>query len=217
VLFSDAHLTALLKPSGMLVHRGMGNDRITLAGLATRQLGLPVHPIHRLDRGTSGVLVIAHTPDVAADLQQAWTDGRAQKVYLALVRGSPPPHAAIDHPVPRTEGGERVPARTDVRTLATSTVERVALVEARPHTGRFHQIRRHLKHLGHPVVCDANYGDNKFNRMMRERWGLDRLALHCERVAFDHPRDGRRLEVRASVTEDLARVLRALGLEAPAT
>jgi len=91
-------------------------------------------------------------------------------------------------------------------------VERCSLVEARPETGRFHQIRRHLKHLSHPIVGDVNYGKGDLNRLFRTRYGLHRLALHAHLLAFDHPATGRRLVVRAPLPADFAAALAALGL-----
>jgi tRNA pseudouridine65 synthase len=175
-------------------------------------LGQHVHLVHRLDRGTSGVIVIARTPAIAAALGVALADRRTQKCYLALVRGKPPDEGIIDSPVPRSEDGERVPAVTRYKTIARSTIARCSLVEARPETGRFHQIRRHLKHLGHPLIGDVNYGSGALNREYRAAHGLHRLALHAFRVELDHPVTGERLSVVAPVPDDLGRVLDALGL-----
>jgi len=169
--------------------------------------------VHRLDRGTSGVLVVALDPKVAATLQEAWTSGSVKKTYLALVRGTPPEEGLLDYPVPRGEGAERVPAVTAFRRLRVATADRVSLVEASPRTGRFHQVRRHLKHINHPVLGDANYGDNKFNRSVRDRHGLSRLGLHCCSVEFDHPVTGVRLGLVAELPEDLVFPMRSMGLD----
>lgn len=217
LLHSDAHLAVFFKPSGMLVHRGMGTDDYTLMDHARELFGRRVHPVHRLDRGTSGVLVVALDPAIAATLQEAWTSGSVQKTYLALVRGTPPDGGVIDHPVPRGEGAARVDAVTAFRRVRTSPADRISLVEAYPRTGRFHQVRRHLKHLNHPVLGDANYGDNKFNRGVRERHGLARLGLHCWKVQLAHPVTGARLELVADLPEDLTAPMRSMGLEVPAS
>lgn len=212
LLHVDAHLVVANKPSGLLVHRGMANDDDVLLFRVRDALGQHVHLVQRLDRGTSGVIVIARSPAVAAALGVALADPRAQKCYLALVRGKPPDEGLIDSPVPRSEDGERVPARTRYRTVARSTVARCSLVEARPETGRFHQIRRHLKHLGHPLLGDVNYGSGALNREYRAAHGLHRLGLHAYRVELDHPITGARLTVTAPVPDDLGRVLDALAL-----
>jgi tRNA pseudouridine65 synthase len=215
VLFRDDRLLAVDKPSGLLVHRGWGGDRVTALDLARRIAGRRVYPVHRLDRGTSGVLVFALDPEAARRLGAAFAEGGVEKVYLALVRGRAPEDALIDHPISRTAGGLRVPAVTAVRRLGLAEPEpgRVySLVEARPETGRLHQVRRHLKHIAHPVIGDVEYGKGEHNRFFRERYGLHRLALHALSLALPHPETGERLRLAAPVPADLAGPLAALGL-----
>jgi tRNA pseudouridine65 synthase len=211
LLYRDEHLIALAKPSGMLVHPGWANDGPTALDAARELAGRAVHPLHRLDRGTSGVLVFALDVETARLLQASWD--RVEKRYWALVRGVPPESGTIDHPVPNDESGPRVPAVTEFRRVATSPAERVALVEARPRTGRLHQIRRHLKHINHPVIGDANYGKGAINRDLRERYGLARLALHAFEIALPHPATGEPLRIVAPLPADLAEPLARLGFE----
>lgn len=230
VLFHDDRLLAVDKPSGLLVHRGWGGDRVTALQLARRIAGRRVYPVHRLDRGTSGVLAFALDEEAARRLGAAFGGGggddaagaaRAPEVvksYLALVRGRAPESALVDHPIPRSEGGPRVPAVTAVRRLAVVEVEprRVySLVEARPATGRLHQVRRHLKHLSLPVIGDVEYGKGEHNRFFRERFGLHRLALHAAMLDLPHPATGDRLRLIAPLPADLAGPLEALGITAP--
>jgi len=212
LLYVDDDVVVADKPSGLSVHRGWDDDDDVAMFRVRDAIGARVHPVHRLDRGTSGALLFARTAEAAATLGRAFADGRVDKRYLALVRGAPPATVVVDHPVPETEGGARVPAVTRLRLVARSTVERCSLVEARPETGRFHQIRRHLKHLSHPIVGDVNYGKGDLNRLFRTRYGLHRLALHAHLLAFDHPATGRRLVVRAPLPADFAAALAALGL-----
>jgi tRNA pseudouridine65 synthase len=174
------------------------------------QLGRHVFPVHRLDRATSGVLLFALSSEMAAKLQAEFEAGTVRKQYLALVRGTPPASCVVDHPVPKTEDGPRVPAVTEVRTLGTSG--RFSLVLAEPRTGRLHQVRRHLKHLGHPLVGDVNYGRGEINRLFREQYGLHRLFLHAWTLALPHPRTGAPLAACAPVPAELQRVLEALEL-----
>jgi tRNA pseudouridine65 synthase len=202
------------KPSGLAVHRGACEDRVVALTLARDLMGRHVHPVHRLDRATSGALLLAFTPEATRRLQERFEAGEVVKRYIALVRGIPPEHEVINHPVPRAEGGPRVPAVTEIRRLAT--FERYALVEAVPRTGRLHQIRRHLKHLSHPLIGDVRYGKGEHNRLFRERFGLHRLALHALELGFEHPVEGGWLRVVAPVPEDLAGPLRAMGLPAAA-
>lgn len=214
LLYRDEHLVVVDKPSGMLVHRGWGDDECVALTLARDAVGAYVFPVHRLDRGTSGALVFALSAPVAATLHGAFEGGGVDKRYLALVRGRPPEQGLVDHPIPRREDGPRVEARTSFRRIATSPVERCSLVEARPETGRLHQVRRHLKHAGHPVLGDANYGKGALNRHYRDAFGLGRLALHAASIAFAHPISGAALRIEAPVPPELERVLAALGLEA---
>ncbi len=214
LIYRDESLVAVCKPSGLAVHRGWANDpRYAMTEVRDR-LGRWVYPVHRLDRATSGVLVFALDRETARRLQEQFQDGRVVKRYLALVRGIPPESGVIDHPVKRSlRGVERVPAVTEYRRLGT--FERYALVEARPLTGRLHQIRRHFKHLSHPLVGDVRYGKGPINRHFRERFGLHRLALHAREMRLPHPSDGRPLCWLAEIPEDLAGPLRVMELPLP--
>lgn len=212
LLWVDAHIVVAAKPSGLLVHRGWDDDDDVAMFRVRDAIGERVHPLHRLDRGTSGALVFARSPEVAAALAKDFERGAIDKRYLALVRGEPPEGGVIDHPVPKGEGKERVPAITRFAKVARSSVERASLVLAAPETGRLHQIRRHLRHLGHPLIGDVNYGSGELNRHYRERYGLHRLALHAARVTFTHPVTGARVEVVAPLPDDLAAPLAAMEL-----
>jgi tRNA pseudouridine65 synthase len=212
LLFVDGAVAIANKPSGLLVHRGWADDGDVALFRVRDMLGAQVHPVHRLDRGTSGVLLFARTREAAATLGRAFEAGRVEKHYLALVRGTPPDEGVIDHPIPRNEGGERVAAVTRFRRLARSPVDRCSLVLARPETGRLHQVRRHLHHIDHPIVGDVNHGSGAINRHYRARYALYRLALHACSIAFDHPTTGERIAVSAPVPEDLSSALSALEL-----
>ncbi len=208
VLYEDAEVVVISKPSGLLSCPGdLARDRDTALFRVRDRLGARVWPLHRLDRPTSGALAFARTAAAASRLGVAFSTGAVEKVYLALVRGVPPEHALVDHPVPSGEGAPRVPAVTELRRLWAG--DHCALVEARPHTGRFHQIRRHCKHLGHPIAGDTNYGTGWFNRALRERAGLGRLALHALTLTLPLPTP---LTLRAPLPEDLLQAFRALGI-----
>jgi tRNA pseudouridine65 synthase len=218
ILYRDDRLVAFAKPSGLLVHRGWGDDATVAVDLAREAVGARVHPLHRLDRATSGVLLFALDAEAAAALGRMFERGSVAKTYLALVRGVPPEELVVDHPVPRDERGPRVPALTELRRAHVTEPmgpggRRYAVVEARPRTGRLHQIRRHLKHVSHPIVGDVNYGKGDINRFFRERFGLARLALHAASLAFDHPFTGARVVVDAPLPGDLLGPLFAMGLE----
>ncbi|HEY8380461.1 MAG TPA: pseudouridine synthase [Nannocystis sp.] len=210
VLYRDEDLVIVAKPAGLVVHRGWADDDVALLDLAREATGAYVYPVHRLDRGASGAVVFARSSAGARALQEAWSEGRVEKRYLALVRGNPPEAAVIDHPIPRSEDGPRVPAVTEIATLARAG--RYALVEARPRTGRLHQIRRHLKHISCPLIGDVRYGKGEHNRLFRERYALRRLALHAWSLALPHPRTGAQVRALAPVPADLAGALAGLGI-----
>jgi tRNA pseudouridine65 synthase len=211
----DDALAVVDKPSGIVVHPGWAQDEGGLLRWVRQALGRPVFPVHRLDRGASGLVIFALTAEAAAVMGKAFAEGRVSKRYLALVRGQPPAAAWIDHPIPNKEGGPRVPAVTFVRTLGQW--QRYALCEARPLTGRLHQIRRHLKHIACPLIGDVNYGKGEHNRFFRSEFGLDRLALHALSLGFAHPMTAAPLRLTAPVSGSFAACLRAIGLEAAAS
>jgi tRNA pseudouridine65 synthase len=213
VLHRDEVLLVVAKPSGMAVHRGWSREKVVALQFVRNQAGRHVYPVHRLDRATSGALLFAFDPGTARRMQEKFEAGEVTKRYIALVRGIPPEEGLIDHPIPRAPDGPRVPAVTAYRRLAT--FERYALVEALPKTGRLHQIRRHFKHLSHPLIGDVRYGKGEHNRLFRERFGLHRLALHALELSFEHPVADERLRIVAPVPEDLAGPLRAMGIAVP--
>ena len=217
VLYEDACVLAVDKPSGCLVHRGWGKDRVVLSDLVRDYLGEgPARPIHRLDRQTSGVVLFAKDSQSAAALGEAFNAGDViQKRYLALVRGVPALSGFIDHAIPRREGGPRVAAQTAFRRLASvdTSIRTVSWVEAIPKTGRLHQVRRHLKHISHPIIGDANYGKGPLNRAIRDAFGLSRLALHAASVLFPSPRGGQSIEVCSPVPLSLKLPLLKMGFD----
>jgi tRNA pseudouridine65 synthase len=212
LLFVDDHVAVVNKPSGLLVHRGWGNDDDVAMFRLRDALGAHVYPVHRLDRATSGVLLFARTREAAAVLCESFESRQVEKRYLALVRGAPADSGVIDHPIPKSEGGARVPALTRFVLVARSSVDRCALVLAMPETGRFHQVRRHLRHLGHPLIGDVNYGSGELNRHYRSVYDLRRLALHAQMIAFEHPITRARIAVTAPMPDDLGLALERLAL-----
>lgn len=216
ILFEDEHLLVVNKPSGLLVHRGWGNDRVVLVDLVREYLNqVKVFPIHRIDRQTSGVVLFSKCATNAKILGDDFDQGRVQKKYLALVRGCPPPNGVIDHAIPRTEGGERVFAVTGYALVSTVElpIRSVSLVAAYPQTGRLHQVRRHLKHISHPIIGDANYGKGPLNRAIRSQYGLSRLGLHAARLVVCHPVEKQETEWIAPFPKDLEEPLIRMGFK----
>jgi tRNA pseudouridine65 synthase len=205
VLWRDARCVVVAKPAGIATHRGWDGDDDALLQRVRDAVDRYVYPVHRLDRGASGAILFALDADAARAFAAAWPD--ADKRYLALTRGHPPEQLVIDHAIPRAPGEPRVAAITEVTRLAT--FGRYALVEARPRTGRLHQVRRHLKHVSCPLIGDVRYGKGEHNRLFRERHGLHRLALHCASITVAHP-DGGRLAVGCALADDLAGALVSL-------
>jgi 23S rRNA pseudouridine1911/1915/1917 synthase len=221
LLFADAHVVAVDKPAGVPAQPTLTSDRGHLPDLVASALGGPVSLVHRLDRETSGVTILARTGAAARALAAAFREGRPAKEYLALCARAPsPPAGRIDAPLgkdPRHPGRRAVrpdgePATTRYRTLAVGTGG-VALVEAHPETGRTHQIRAHLAHLGAPLLGDARYGGPR----MVGALPVPRAMLHARRLELDHPATGRPVCLEAAAPQDFRELCRALldGLAAP--
>lgn len=211
VLYRDAELLIVDKPAGLLVHKGWGSDVDTALARARRIAGTWVYPAHRLDRSTSGVLVFTLDRDSASRLGASFRERAPRKLYLALVRGRAAEQALIDSPVPRSEQGERVPAQTGFVRLGVSSVERCSLLLVEPHTGRLHQIRRHLKHATHPIIGDVRYGKGPINRHYRATYGFERSALHAVSIELWQPGSGARVQAFAPPPVELTACWQALG------
>lgn len=231
ILYRDEHLVAIHKPAGLLVHRtDLDRHETRFAVQILRdQIGARVWPAHRLDRGTSGLLLFALDGDTAARLGRQFEAGAVAKTYLAVVRGHPPEAGSIDHPLARQvddretgpdQPGEAQPALTRYRRLASVELpvavdryptSRYALLRLHPETGRRHQLRRHLKHIAHPIIGDATYGKGRHNRMFAERLGCHRLLLASTGLALIHPASGQPLVLAAPLEADFQALLAALG------
>ncbi|SDK24633.1 pseudouridine synthase [Billgrantia gudaonensis] len=228
ILHDDAHLVVVHKPAGLLVHRtdlARGEREFLVQRLRDR-LGRRVYPVHRLDRPTSGVMVFALDPESASRLGAAFTERRVTKRYLAVVRGIGPETASLDYPL-REEDGRRPkaempaqPAITEVRRLDSVELPiavdrypraRYSLMEARPLTGRRHQIRRHLSRRGYPIVGDAKHGKSIHNRFFADRLDAPRLLLAAVELDFEHPVDACRLRVNAGLDAPMSRLFERFG------
>ena len=225
ILYLDDYLAAVAKPPGLLVHRtglDAGETRFALQMLR-EQLGRAVWPAHRLDKGTSGVLLFALDADTAGAVGQQFETGHAiRKTYQAMVRGWSEAEGVIDHPLRRmrddprprsTATDEPQQALTRYRTLrhvqlplagGRFSATRCALVELMPLTGRRHQLRRHLKHIAHPILGDATHGKGPLNRAVAALLGLQRLWLHALRLELEHPATGQRLCIESAPGDEWA-------------
>lgn len=232
VLYQDNDLIVINKPSGLLVHRSLIDRQATRFAmqLVRDQVGRLVYPVHRLDRATSGALIFAFSKEVARHFSTEFAEGRIEKSYLAVVRGTAPAEITLDYPLK-----EELDAKSDKKARADKPAQsaithfknlltyefpvkvdkfptaRYSVVQASPKTGRKHQIRRHLRHLGHPIVGDVKYGSGKHNRFFRDLLNVNRLLLACTAVSFQHPGGNGAVCVRAPLAEDFKRVTDKLG------
>jgi tRNA pseudouridine32 synthase/23S rRNA pseudouridine746 synthase len=223
VLHEDAELLAVAKPAGRIVIPGRSGGERSLREELQEAHG-PLWVVHRLDRGTSGVLLFARSAGAHRTLNMAFEAGEPEKRYLALVRGTPPEEVRIDVALARGRKGKVRPARpgepdakpsaTRFRRLESFTAPKLggpfAWIEALPETGRTHQIRVHLLAAGTPLALDPDYGEEGPLRLADGTVWLGRTPLHAERLGVAHPADGRRLELRAPLPEDLEAALAML-------
>ncbi|GAB3345629.1 pseudouridine synthase [Marilutibacter aestuarii] len=222
VLHADDALAVVDKPAGLMVHdSALARGESDFAADRLRaQFGRPVFLVHRLDRATSGCLLLAFDRDTASALGRVMMSREVEKTYWAICRGWPAEAFEIDHPLDGGPGKPvKKPAVTRFRRLATAELEvpsagfptsRYALLEATLETGRYRQIRRHLKHDFHHLIGDTSHGDGRHNRQFR-MMGIHRMLLHARRLAFTHPGSGERIEVRAPFDAQFARALALFG------
>lgn len=231
VLFEDEHLVIVHKPSGMFVHRSLADRSATefVVQHVRDQVGYFVYPVHRLDRPTSGVLMLAKSSAAAALFGSMFAERQVQKTYVALVRGHTDDAGTINRPLVSDKGQGKsesnplsVPqdAETAYRTLERFEVPiafsrhattRCSLVEVHPKTGRYHQIRRHLAGISHPVIGDADHGDTKFNRHVQTHLGTTRLMLAAVCLEFTHPALGTGMKIDCPLEQSFRSVIEKLG------
>jgi len=220
ILFCDDQLIAINKPHGLLVHRSsIASDAKEFAlQLLKNQIGRWVNPVHRLDRKTGGVLLFALDKETEKAMQQAFAENKVQKKYLAIVRGHTPDEQDIDYPL-RKDNGILQDAFTTYKTLQRAELDvalgahatsRYSMVEARPTTGRMHQLRKHFSHIFHPVIGDRTHGCNKQNRMFKEKWEMNVMLLHASELSFQHPVTGIQIHIQASLQEEFLRVMQLM-------
>ncbi|RUO81562.1 23S rRNA pseudouridine(955/2504/2580) synthase RluC [Idiomarina tyrosinivorans] len=219
ILYEDDAFMVINKPSGMAVHGGSGLQFGLIEGLrALRPNSKQLELVHRLDRDTSGLLLVAKKRSMLRVLHQQLRDKQVDKRYLALVRGQwQKTTRKVAAPLKKNtlQSGERI-VRVDEQGKPSETAFRIyrryaeaTLVEASPITGRTHQIRVHTLHAGHPIAGDPKYGDQKFDQMMTER-GLNRLFLHAWQLRFNHPKTGKAMQFEAPLDTVLETVLSRL-------
>lgn len=231
ILYRDEYLIAINKPSGLLVHRSEIDRHETrfVMQLLRDQIGQHVFPLHRLDKPTSGVLLFALSADIASLMGPIFAEHKAHKTYVAVVRGTAPENLRIDYALSEEQdkytdrkacAAEAKPAVTDIFRLADITLpykldkypeSRYSLVRCSPHTGRKHQIRRHLKHISHPIIGDAKHGKGNHNRFFQQEFSAHRLLLAATELVFPHPVLDCELKIVAPLDLTMANLLHRFG------
>lgn len=234
ILYQDDSLVAVNKPAGMLVHRSWLDKHETQFVMQTLrdQIGQHVFPIHRLDRPTSGVLLFALNNEIAHQMCLQFSEHWVKKTYLALVRGYVLEKGCIDYALkPKwdkiadkfsCQEKEAQEAITYFEPLALREMpygagryqtSRYSLLKLTPKTGRKHQLRRHMKHIFHPILGDTQYGDLHQNRAFTEHLGVSRLMLHAEKLTLQHPTTKECLTIRANLDEPWQKALKQLNIQ----
>lgn len=232
IVYADDHLVAVNKPPGLLTHRSAIDRHETRFALQLLrdQLGRRVFPVHRLDKPTSGVLLFALSSQDARQLSEHFASRMVQKQYLAVVRGICPDEGVITHPLREkldkmTDGQaarNKPPQAAETQYRRLGQVElavsvdrypstRYSLVHLEPTTGRKHQLRRHMKHLGHPVIGDSTHGKGVHNRFFASRFECRRLLLACTAITLEHPMTQRPLTIRARPGKAFEHILSEFG------
>lgn len=223
LLYLDDALVVVDKPAGIAVHRSnlVGADDDYVIDRLRAQVEGPLYLAHRLDRATSGALLVARSREIAAQLGEQLMQRRVSKQYLAVVRGWPDENGCIDHPLSGASlKGPQKEVRTYWRRLAQIEVplamgrypqQRYALLQVEPETGRYQQIRRHFAHASHHLVGDTTHGRGDHNRLFRIHWSMHRLLLHAWYLGFAHPLTQQPLVVQAPLDASWQRVIDAFG------
>lgn len=227
ILYQDDDLIAINKPNGLLVHRTKlaADEQEHFAVQQLRdQIGRHVYPVHRLDRPTSGVLLMALSPEVARSLKVQFDDRSIVKTYLAVCRGYCPPTGIINEPL-HNDRGVLQEAETHYERLHTIELpiqvasryetSRYSLVKVIPKTGRYHQIRKHFAKIRHYLIGDTKHGDLHQNRMFQEKLDCHGLLLHAESLTFKHPMDKVSLTIQARVPTHFKTVIHQFGWKMP--
>jgi tRNA pseudouridine65 synthase len=195
ILFQSAEIIAISKPEGLAIHRSklVRNADEFLVDILAEAFGKQIYPIHRLDRKTSGVMLLALNKTALRKYNKAFAERKVVKTYHAIVRGHLLQDTIIDYDLPN-HAGNKSTAITEIKILDKSEIalsdgrfptSRYTLVEAKPLTGRTHQIRKHLAHIFHPIIGDRPHGCNKQNRLVLESFGLHRMMLHASRIIIE--------------------------------
>jgi len=217
IIYKDDYLVAINKPHGLLVHRSsIARDADEFAlQLLRDQLQRHVYPVHRIDRKTGGVLLFSLDEQLHKTMQVAFANKEIKKKYLAIVRGYTDDEGTIDYPLQK-ENGNMQEAVTHYKTLdrvelnipfGSFQTSRYSLLEVTPETGRYHQIRRHLDHIFHPIIGDRPHGCNKQNKLFKEKFALMTMMLHAFELTFIHPVSKTQIKIVAEIQPEFRRMI----------
>jgi tRNA pseudouridine65 synthase len=199
IVFEDDYIVAVNKPNNFLVHQShyaRNITEITLLEKLQQQFGFPLYPVHRLDRKTSGIILLLKNKEFIPQFQELFTNNTIHKTYYAIVRGFAPETGKIDTPVKNDDTGVYKDALTNYKTISSIELDipvtpyeksRYSLLKLMPETGRMHQLRKHLNKINHPIVGDYKYGDRFHNRMFETEFNCNYLFLHAYQIEFTHP------------------------------
>ncbi len=227
ILYEDERYVAVNKPNGLLVHRTrIAEEKKEFALQMLRdQLGYQVYAAHRLDRGTSGVLLFAKSPEATGPLVKAFEDRLVSKTYYAIVRGYTAHKETIDSPIrPDKDHKHKAPQEAVTHYTRLATVElpipvgrystaRYSLVQVQPETGRMHQIRKHFAHIRHYIIGDRRHGDWRHNQMFWEELHSPFLLLHAASLELVHPVTGQLWVIQAPMPQNMHRLCLQFGWE----
>ncbi len=215
IIYEDAYLLCVSKPNNVLVHHAHHSrnvaDEDSLLQLIENELGIKAYPIHRLDRKTSGIIMLAKETKYVSKFQELFTNNEIQKTYFGVVRGYSPDSKTIDSPVKGRDANVHKEALTHLRTLEKITLDipvkpydssRYSLVELAPKTGRMHQLRVHSNKISHPLIGDSKYGDKNHDVMFDENFGWTNMFLHAGKLEFTHPFSSEALVLKATFPKD---------------
>ena len=221
ILFEDDDLIAINKPTGILVHRTkISEDTQFVLQLLRDQIKQKIFPLHRLDRGTSGVLLFGKNQATASLYAPLFEQRKIQKQYIAIIRGFVPATDTIDYPLAKEVGLLKQAAITHYQNVQQTTLAvaigrydtaRYTLVTIQTETGRRHQIRRHFSHLRHPIIGDKKHGDVKHNNYWRKEFGIGRMLLHAQQLQFFHAKMGKDILIEAPIDSAFKEAIKLLG------
>lgn len=222
VIYEDDHYIAVNKPHGLMIHKSALSRGVKefLVNILEDQIGQKVYPVHRLDRKTSGVILFAKSSEATKLVGEQFQNKTTKKEYLAIVRGHFIERVMVTKALENDKGVIQE-AETEFICVSKSTIDipvakyptaRFSLVKCKPKTGRMHQIRKHLNHLRFPIIGDRPHGCNKNNKMLLEKFGLEKMMLHAKELTFYHPFTKENITLNAELSSEFNRMLDELKL-----